>query len=189
MPREVFELIVEDGLENGERAIIFLDRINRAQSHAPCRWNWSDQPLRRTAAAAQWKLQPWLHQPGENARLEGGQMDSKPGDRLQEVVEIGVRFLDNVIEVNDYPISAIRDMTYANRKIALVWWALADLLHAPCVPYNSDEGGRARPGDHAFYPNQGSRRFLTARRRAGILPELGGPASFEKSAGQCAMPQ
>ncbi|MHA1505769.1 MAG: adenosylcobalamin-dependent ribonucleoside-diphosphate reductase [Candidatus Asgardarchaeia archaeon] len=60
-------------------------------------------------------------------------------EKLKETVRIAVRFLDNVIDVNKFPLKEIREKTLSNRKIGLGLMGFADMLIKLGVRYDSDD--------------------------------------------------
>jgi ribonucleoside-diphosphate reductase alpha chain len=160
----VFDEMVESAWETGDPGIIFIDRINRTnptphigtmESTNPC----GEQPLLPYEACVLGSM-----------NLSKYVKDSKryiDWDALSRDIRTAVRFLDNSIDVNKYPIQKIEEMHKGNRKIGLGVMGWADMLILLDIPYNHKE---------AFSLARDLMRFVraTAREASVELAEIKG---------------
>ncbi|MEK7679796.1 MAG: adenosylcobalamin-dependent ribonucleoside-diphosphate reductase, partial [Deltaproteobacteria bacterium] len=136
---EVFDLIALSAWRNGEPGIIFIDAMNRAnptpdigafEATNPC----GEQPLlsHEPCILGSVNLSKMLKKEGK-----GRWLDYK---KLEDTVRLGVRFLDNAVDMGRYPVPEIERMAKGNRKIGLGVMGFADMLAKMRIPYASDEG-------------------------------------------------
>jgi ribonucleoside-diphosphate reductase alpha chain len=136
--RDLWELIAEAAHACGDPGVIFVDRLQRdnpvpekvMNATNPC----GEQPLSpgESCLLGSINLAKMLKQEGDGYAVDW--------ERLRETVEIGMRFLDNIIDVADYPLDFIAEATRATRKVGLGYTGLHDLLIRMGLAYDSEEG-------------------------------------------------
>jgi ribonucleoside-diphosphate reductase alpha chain len=167
--RDIWEKLVYNAWKNGDPGLVFIDRINDANP-VP---QWG--PIESTNPCGEQALGPYdsCNLGSINLanfavrRSNGWQVD---WDRLGSVVPIAVRLLDNVIDMNKYPIPQIAEMTKANRRIGLGIMGFADLLMKLGIAYNSPEGAGWAERIAQFIESRANAASLQLGEERGVFP-------------------
>jgi ribonucleoside-diphosphate reductase alpha chain len=135
--RDVWTKIVQSAWKTGDPGVVFIDRINDSPANPateleiieatnPC----GEQPLAPNDACNLGSINLALL-----VNRDGTDVD---WEELDRVTALSVRFLDDVIEVNPYPLPEIMDEVHNNRRIGLGIMGWADMLFKLGIPYDSD---------------------------------------------------
>lgn len=167
--REIFDKIVESAWRNGEPGIIFLDRLNRdnvvpsqgaIESTNPC----GEQPLLpyESCNLGSINLINMLKKTSDGYTVDY--------DKLRKTAEDAVHFLDNVIDVNKYPLPEIDEKTKQTRKIGLGVMGYSDMLAYLGISYSSDEAVALAEKLMKFITEAGRAQSARLAKQRGAFP-------------------
>jgi len=171
--KEIFRKITDTAWRTGDPGIVFIDNINKnnptpklgkIESTNPC----GEQPLLpfESCNLASINLSKIVKNETNNPEVDYA--------KLRQTVKLGVRFLDDVIDVNKFPLPQIEKMTKATRKIGLGVMGFADMLLKLRIPYNSDKALEVAENVMRFISEEATKESVKLGEDRGLFPAFKG---------------
>jgi len=161
---EMYREIVQNAWHNGEPGVVFLDAFNKGNT-------MPKTPIEATNPCGEQGLPPYdvcnLGSINLAAFAKNGQLDQ---ERLAHVSMVSTRFLDNVIDLFDYPVQEVQEMSKNTRRIGLGVMGYADLLYQLGIRYDSDEGMRMAELTMKTIQDESHRTSVTLADDKGVFP-------------------
>lgn len=165
--KEIFDLIVINAWKTGDPGIVFIDEINLANPTPKI------GKIEATNPCGEQPLLPWESCNLGSINLSKVIIEQRiDWDKLRRLVRLGVRFLDDVIDANKYPVQEIKDITYANRKIGIGVMGFADALIKMNIPYNSKKALQIAERIMSFIEKEGHYASQKLGKERGNFPNF-----------------
>ncbi len=134
--REVMEQIVDAAWATGDPGLVFIDRANRSSANPTP----EIEPLEATNPCGEQWLGPYdacnLGSINLGLFVKDGEIDWAD---MERVTRLTTRFLDDVIDINPFPLAEVSEKVHANRRIGLGVMGWAEMLFELGLRYDSDE--------------------------------------------------
>ena len=167
--KAVFDRAVKSAWKTGDPGFIFIDEINRhnptpdlgeIESTNPC----GEQPLLPYESCN-------LGSINLSRMVRDGSID---WEKLKRTAHMGIHFLDNIIDINNFPLSEIASITKGNRKIGLGVMGFAEMLIQLGIPYASNEALEVAEGVMKFIQEEAIAQSMELARQRGSFPNFRG---------------
>jgi ribonucleoside-diphosphate reductase alpha chain len=169
--QQIFELIVESAWKNGDPGLVLIDNVNRLN---PTRMQG---PIRATNPCGEQPLHDYescnLGSINISNFFKAEAKDMLDWDRFKETITMAVRFLDNVIEANLYPLKEIDIMAKSNRRIGLGIMGFADLLIKMHLKYDTEKARKVGRKIVKFLKEEAVKASELLGRERGSFPNIG----------------